>query len=245
MNRKIDAKKAVQIMPDIWWVGWPDFHAGFSNNPYLIIDGQEVILIDPGSALDEHWAVVKSKIESIVPLEKITMVICTHQDPDICASLPYLEKAIGVNKFEIVTTDRTSLFIPYYNVRTEVTTVEDGNSIEVGEQGRELVFITSPYLHFPGAMVVYDSLRKVLFSSDIFAAFSVDWNLYANEFYLEAVKVFSQPYLSSKRHLINFLDKIKDLDLELICPQHGSLIVKEQIPALFEMMRNLEVGIWK
>jgi len=34
MAEKIDPEKAVQIMPDIWWVGWPDYKAGFSNNPY-------------------------------------------------------------------------------------------------------------------------------------------------------------------------------------------------------------------
>jgi len=202
-------------------------------------------LIDPGSALDAHWSIVKRKIESIVPLEKITMAIVTHQDPDLCAFLPYVEKAVGVDNFEIVATDRTSLFVPYYNVKTEVTTVEDGDSLEIGEQGRELVFITSPYLHFPGAMVVYDTLRKVLFTSDIFAAFSIDWSLYANEYYLEAVKIFAQPYLPSKQHLLNFLEKIKDLDIELICPQHGSIIPRKKIPELFKMMSELEVGVWK
>ncbi|MHA1244854.1 MAG: MBL fold metallo-hydrolase [Candidatus Heimdallarchaeota archaeon] len=242
---KIDPETAIEIRPNVWWLGWPDYEAGFSNNPYLIKDGDEVIVIDPGSALDKHWAIVKRKIESIVPLNKITMVIATHQDPDLCAAIPLIEKEVGVNHFEMVTTDRTSLFIPYYNVKTEVTKVHDNEILEIGDSGRELLIITSPYLHFPGAFTVYDKKEKLLFSSDIFGAFSVDWSLYANDHYIEAIKSFSETYLPDKRHLLNYLEKIKDLDIEMICPQHGSLIPREKIKDIIEAMKDLEVGIWK
>ena len=240
---KIDPEKAVELLPGLYWIGWPDKDAGFSNNPYLLIDEEEVIVFDPGSRLDVHWGWVKKKIESIVPLNKITAVIVHHQDPDLCAAIPLIEEAVGVNNFEIITTERNSFFIPYYGVRTEVTTVEDGDIIKVGDD-RELQFITSPYLHFPGAMVTYDRKEKVLFSSDIFGAFSVDWNLYANEYYVEAMKVFAQPYFPDKRHVHNFLNKIEPLELEMICPQHGSIIPKERIKEIIDALRELEVGVW-
>ncbi|MHA1210891.1 MAG: MBL fold metallo-hydrolase [Candidatus Heimdallarchaeota archaeon] len=241
----IDPDKAIEIRPGIWWIGWPDYKAGFSNNPYLIIDGNEVIVIDPGSAMDEHWAIVKRKIESIVSLNKITMIIATHQDPDLCAAIPLIEKELGVNNFELVTTDRTSLLLPYYNIRTEITIIEDGDRMEIGDSGRELLFITSPYLHFPGAFTIYDTKEKILFSSDIFAAFSIDWNLYANEFYIEAIKSFAEPYLSDNRHIRNFLKKLEQIEIDVICPQHGSIILKDKIPEMLEVMKNLEVGEWK
>ncbi|MBN1330294.1 MAG: MBL fold metallo-hydrolase [Candidatus Heimdallarchaeota archaeon] len=241
----IDPYKAIEIKPNVWWIGLPDFKAGFSYNPYLIKDGNEVIIIDPGSALDEHWQLVKNKIESIIPLEEITMIIATHQDPDLCAAIPLIEKEVGVNNFELVTTDRTSLFIPYYNIKTDVTIIEDGDIMEVGDSNRKLLFITSPYLHFPGAFTVYDTKEKILFSSDIFGAFSVDWHLYANTFYLEAIKSFAEPYLPDRRHVINYLKKIQYLDIEMICPQHGSIVKREQIPNVIDLLSTLEVGIWE
>ncbi len=241
----IDPEKAVEVKPNLWWIGWPDYDAGFSNNPYLLIEGDEVVLFDPGSRFDTHWGWVKKKIESIIPVSKITMVVVHHQDPDLCAAIPLVEEEIGVNNFEIVTTERTSLFIPYYGVKTEVTAVDDGESIEIGTEGRELLFITSPYLHFPGAMVTYDTKEKVLFSSDIFAGFSLDWSLYANEYYLEAMKVFSQPYLSDTRHVKNFLRKIEGLDIDMICPQHGSILQGEIIQKAIDTLRDLEVGVWE
>ncbi len=242
---EIDPKKAIEIRPGVWWLGWPDYDAGFSNNPYLILEGDEVILIDPGSRLEEHWNWVRKKIESVVPIEKITMVIVHHQDPDLCAAIPLIEEIVGVNNFEIVTSERTSLFIPYYGVRTEVTPVDDGDEIEIGTNGRTLRFITTPYLHFPGAIVTYDNKEKILFSSDIFGGFSVNWNLYADEYYAEAVKAFAQPYFADKRHVDNFLRKIKDLDIDLICPQHGSIITKDRIPEVINALKDLEVGVWK
>ncbi len=241
---EIDPETAVEIKPDLWWVGWPDYHAGFSNNPYLIVEEDQVILIDPGSRHEDHWGWVKRKIESVVPLSSITMIIVHHQDPDLCAAIPLIEEEVGVGNFEIVTTERTALFIPYYGVKTEVTSVEDGTVLELTE-GHELKFITTPYLHFPGAMVTYDTKYKVLFSSDIFAGFSIDWSLYANEYYLEAMKVFSQPYLSHHKHVLNFLRKIEDLDIDMICPQHGSIIPRDRVREAIETLRDLEVGIWE
>ncbi len=241
---QIDSEKAVEVKPGIWWIGWPDYDAGFSNNPYLLIEDKEVILFDPGSRLEAHWGIVKRKIESIVPLNKVTMVIVHHQDPDLCAAIPFVEEAVGINNLEIVTTERTAIFIPYYDVKTKVTPIDDGDVIEIGSGGRELLFITSPYLHFPGAMVTYDVKEKVLFSSDIFGAFSLDWSLYANEYYLEAMKVFAEPYFSDTRHVHNFLQKIEKLEIEMICPQHGSIIPKERVNEAIETLRNLEVGVW-
>ena len=77
----LEDKDAVRIMENLWWIGWPDRNAGFSNNPYLLIDEDVVVLLDPGSGLDEHWKIVKRKIESVVPISKVTTVIVHHQDP--------------------------------------------------------------------------------------------------------------------------------------------------------------------
>ncbi|MHA2171007.1 MAG: oxygen-binding di-iron domain-containing protein [Candidatus Kariarchaeaceae archaeon] len=243
--RTINPEEAYEIKRGVWWVGWPDHNAGFSNNPYLMIEGDEVVLFDPGSRLEEHWNAVKKKIESVIPLEKITMIIVHHQDPDLCASIPFIEEIKGINNFELVTTPRSALFLPYYGIQTEVTTVNDGDTIEIGTNGRKLKFITSPYLHSPGAMTTYDPKEKILFSSDIFGAFSIDWSLFANEHYIEAMKSFLEPYMSGKNHVVNFLNKLGDYEIKTICPQHGSIIIEEKVKEAIEVLYNLEVGIWK
>ena len=41
-----------KIAEGIYWVGGIGQDGGLHCNPYLIIDGEEAVLIDPGSVLD-------------------------------------------------------------------------------------------------------------------------------------------------------------------------------------------------
>lgn len=38
---RLDDKNAIEIADNIWWVGFADYEAGFSNNPYLLVAGDE------------------------------------------------------------------------------------------------------------------------------------------------------------------------------------------------------------
>ncbi|MHA1305059.1 MAG: MBL fold metallo-hydrolase, partial [Candidatus Heimdallarchaeaceae archaeon] len=169
-----DETISYEIAPGVHWVGFADHKAGFSNNPYLIIDDDGTgILIDPGSRADEHFSIVKGKVEKLIAFDKIKYIIVHHQDPDLCASLPLFEDLIGVDNVSIITTLRTSLFIPYYGSKAEIIIVEDGDEFEL-PSGRKLKFITTPYVHFAGSFVTFDTKEQILFSSDIFAAFSLE-----------------------------------------------------------------------
>ncbi|MHA1821693.1 MAG: MBL fold metallo-hydrolase [Promethearchaeota archaeon] len=241
----MDEDKAIEVNDGIYWIGFGDDKAGFSNNPYLIVEGDSVVLIDPGSRRPEHFNLVKKKIESVVPIEKINMIIVHHQDPDLCASIPLFEEIIGVNNFELISTMRTSLLIPYYDIKTEITTIEDGDIVEL-DNGRQLLFLTAPYLHFAGSHVTYDKKTKTLFSGDIFGAFTANWKLYADENYIEAMRAFIEPYIAHKSAIDSFVKKVVDnkLEIDMICPQHGSVIKKDMVPKVIDAIQKFEVGTW-
>lgn len=122
--------------------------------------------------------------------------------------------------------------------------VDDGDTLELSS-GRKFIFITTPYVHFAGSMVTYDTKTKTLFSSDIFAAFSFNWTLYAdeNEYYIEAFKAFTEPYIGCKEPLLSALEKASKVPIERICPQHGSVIDKD-IEKYILAAKNLDVGAW-
>ena len=246
-NGLTNSDKAELIIDDIYWVGFSDTEAGFSNNPYLVVDPEMTILFDPGPAYLPFWSIIKKKIESVIDsLANIDLIVVHHQDPDLCAAIPLIEKEVGVDNFEIMTTWRTSLFIRYYGVHTEVTPIEDGDALELSN-GRQLKFITTPYLHFAGAMTTLDTKTKTLFSSDIFGAFSSDWSLYANEYYHEAVKAFTEPYIGSAAAVKYAVNKFRQLDVDRIAPQHGSIIDKRKgadIAKYLDILENIEVGKW-
>ena len=143
---------------------------------------------------------------------------------------------------KLVAQTRTALFMRYYDAKSEVISVEDGDEIEL-KSGRKLTFYTTPYVHFAGAMVTYDSKTKTVFSSDIFGAFSIDWSLYANEYYVEAFKAFTEPYIGSKDALQYAVNKLKTLEIERICPQHGS-VIDTDIGKYVQAAEDMEVGVW-
>lgn len=238
----IDTTKAVEIAKGVYWIGFYDEKAGFHCNPYLIVDGDEAILFDPGSVQD--FPGVLSKVCKIVDLDQISHIVVTHQDPDLCGAIPKFEELIyGVGgECKIVTSTRASLLISYYGVRSKFYCVDqEGWSLKL-RSGRELKFISTPFLHFPGAFVTYDSKTKILFSGDIFGAFSFTWELYANEHYIEAMNAFSENYLPSNEIVRHAMRKIEKYDISMIAPQHGSIINKD-IQKHIDALKELECGI--
>ncbi len=239
-----NTNKAVEIADNIFWVGIKDQANGLHCNPYLIIDGSEGVLIDPGSPLDfEH---VLANVTSLIPLENIKYIILQHQDPDLCASTPLFEQQ-GLQA-EVATHWRTSNMIKYYGITSPFYIVNQNEFKLTFGNNRTLIFHPTPYLHFPGAITTYDPLSKLLFSSDLFGAFSNNWYLFADEIdtdnresYLESMKTFHEHYMPSNDIIRPVMEKFLKMDITMIAPQHGS-IIRKNLTKHITTLRDLECG---
>lgn len=230
-------RKIKEIADGIYWVGVYENAVGLQCNPYLLVEQDEAVLIDPGSVLDFEY--VFKNIESIIPIQKIKYVVLHHQDPDFCSSVPLFEKAGA--KFTIVTTWRTQTLVKYYGVTSKYYLL-DVNDFKLNlNSGRELQFIPTPYLHFAGAFVTYDKQSKILFSSDLFGGFSNNGELYAGKDYMEKMKAFHEHYMPSNDILRPVMQLLLLMDIHLIAPQHGCIIHTE-IPQYIKALRDLECG---
>jgi len=238
-----DYEKPIKIGQNIWWVGYVIPDDPFQCHVYLIENGNESILIDPGSKIT--WNVTRKKILEIIPLENIKYIIAHHQDPDIVSCLDELFKEIGVKDRYILTHWRTQGLLKHYNWGIEFIDIEDKNW-EFKIKDRKLEFIFTPYMHFPGAFCTYDVKTKTLFSSDIFGAFTPKFSLYAKnpKEYFEQMKPFHTHYMPNKIIVNHGLDEITKKDIDLIAPQHGSIIKKEMITYIINSLRELDVGIF-
>jgi diguanylate cyclase (GGDEF)-like protein len=219
------------------WVGAGDVESNLQCNPYLLLDGDEAVLFDPGSVLDVER--VAANVSSIVPLDKVKYVVLHHQDPDLASAVPRLE-ALGM-RFTIVTHWRTWSLVRFYGVNSPAYMLDEhGYSLTLAT-GRVLQFIPTPYLHFPGAVATYDKKAKFLLSSDLFGAFQPAWSLYADDGYMEGMKTFHEHYMPSHEILKPVMELFSCLELSAILPQHGSIILKN-IPEYIETLKNLECG---
>lgn len=229
--------RTAEIAEGIYWVGGCAQDGGLHCNPYLIVDGDEGVLIDPGSVLD--FADVYENVCRIIPLEKIKYVVLHHQDPDFCSAVPLFEKAGA--KFEVVTHWRTQTLIKYYGIQSEYYIINENEFKLTLASGRTLGFVLTPYLHFPGAFTTYDDQTKILFTSDLFGAFSYEWSLYAKDDYLEKMKTFHEHYMPSNSILRPVMELFLGMDIAMIAPQHGS-IIKHNIVSYIKTLRDLECG---
>ena len=235
MSENYDAP--VKIAEGNFWVGFTKAESALRTNVYLIESGDEITIIDPGSVL--YFDAFYKQISAQFDVKKIKHFICNHQDPDVCANLPLWEQKVSGAK--IYGHTKSNILIAHYGVKSELVNV-DLTGMELKLPDRILKFIFMPYMHSPGEIMVYDTKTKVLFSGDIFGGLSMDWDLYANQDYLGAMDSFMENYMPSHEIVSTNLKKLDGLDIEMIAPQHGSIIPKEKVASFIKELSDLECG---
>ncbi|MBI5756152.1 MAG: MBL fold metallo-hydrolase [Nitrospirae bacterium] len=223
--REMDISQPVEVVPGIWWIGAEDEDSHLKCHSYLLVDGEDAVLFEPGSLL--HHQSIFQRVIKIVPLRKIRHIVLTHQDTDVCGSLPAWEMAFNSIPFHIVTHSRTVVFIKQYGISFPIYPIDQMYWNLKLSSGRILRFIFAPWCHSPGTFMTYDEKSRSLFSGDIFGAITNKWSFYADHFYVEAMRSFHDDYMASTRHLQYAMSKLAPLSIDRILPQHGSIINRD------------------
>ncbi len=238
----IDGNEPVLLFQEdlhkIYWVGISN-ETAFRCNVYLIIDGDEAIVVDPGSR--SFFAQVQSNIEKLIPLTNIIGLILCHQDPDVAASM--VDWLAFNSEIKIISSNRTNVLLPHYGVE-EYDFFDIGESNFTFKSGRELQFIEAPFLHFPGAFTTLDLTSNFLFSGDIWAALDIDWKLIVDDFdeHCMNMDLFHLSYMASNIATRGFANKLDGLEIDAILPQHGSILDKDNVEDAKEYLKNLQCG---
>ena len=238
---KIDYNSPVAATREIYWVGFYDEKAHLHCNPYLIIDDEDIIFIDPGSI--PHFPIVMRKVMELVNPEDITYVIAQHQDPDVCGNLAVVEDVINRNDLKIVAHSNCARLIRHLGLRSDFYIVDENDYALTLKSGRRLEFLFTPYMHSPGAIATYDPKTRSLFTSDIFAAISQDWSLFAEGDFLTPMEPFHQKYIPSNQILKNCMERFEKMDLDRVLPQHGSILEGRDIEKAIAHLKDLPCGI--
>ena len=238
---------AVEIAPGIFWVGFYDAPSGLHCNPYLIVDNDEAVVIDGGSRPDFATVMLKILQTGIVP-GQIKALIYQHYDPDLCGSAPNFEDAIGHEDLQIISASENMMFIRHYAVSSPLVSLSKLKFEYTFSSGRKLQFIKTPYSHSAGSFMTFDSRSGVLFSSDLFGSYGLDWQLYlqlADECIecknlsqcprklpncpINDILNFHRKIMTSTRALGYSLEQMTNIPFKILAPQHGSIINDKQI----------------
>ena len=154
----------------------------------------------------------------------------SHQDPDIASSLPLWNSCNDTIEWHIPSLWEG--FIRHYGaLDAEFVSIPDaGGSMVIG--GRKLEIIPAHYLHASANFHVYDPESKVYFSGDVRAALlppgHTMWagrhgpvSAKAFDEHIEHAKYFHQRWMPSNAAKRDWIDRVRQLDIDFLCPQHG------------------------
>ena len=239
---QINISEAVEIAPRVWWVSTLLVGDKFQCHVYLIEQGDQSVLIDPGSALTAEEVI--RKVDSVIGLENVRWLVCSHQDPDIIGALPALV-ARGLHpEAAIVTHWRDEDMIRDSGTPLTYWRIEE-HDWRLALEDRTLQFVRTPYLHFADAFVTFDEMSGTLFSSDLFGGFTDDRSLFATSVaYFDSIRAFHEHYMPSREILAHALEQLRELPIRRIAPQHGQVIPEDLVAPIMDLLEKLECGIY-
>ena len=241
-------KKIAESGNHCWWfIGRdPDKSpAVIDTNEFLIISDNDALMTDPGGY--ELFPSVVRAASEIIDITQISKFYCSHQDPDIMSSLPLWMGLCAKSKIYMpwIWTSFIAHFGHEY-VESFVSIPDEGMSIPIGIGERSVQLIPAHYLHSSGTFSLYDPAVKLLFTGDIGAALLPpnETGLYVEDFdkHIRYMEKFHRRWMPSNRAKNNWISRVRKLDIDMLCPQHGALFRGENIGRFFDWLENLDVG---
>jgi flavorubredoxin len=228
------------------FLGWEEKEEEIvQTNQYLILDGNEGILLDPGGA--HVFPRVMSNVAEVVDLSGIKHIFYTHQDPDVTSGI-LLWLSICENA-KIYISSLWVRFLPHFGIYDQKRIVpipDKGTKIKL-LSGNELEILPAHFLHSTGNFVLYDPVAKILFSGDIGAAVFEKGKRYRYvddfERHLPLMEAFHKRYMSSNTACKKWVDMVSKRKIDMIAPQHGAVFRGESVKKFLEWFRNLRCGV--
>jgi flavorubredoxin len=213
------------------------------TNHHLIVHGPDAMLIDPGG--HKAYPDVLQQLGAQVPGGELTHLFCTHQDPDIVAALNGWLTTTAATAY---ISELWLRFIPHFGIDEVIADrvvgiPDEGFRLPFGDS--YLVVLPAHFLHSCGNFNVYDPTARVLYSGDLGSSIGpryVQVTRFAEHIaYLEP---FHRRYMGSRRMLRAWVAMVRQLDVDVVAPQHGAFFVGRRMVAdLLAWLDELECGI--
>ncbi len=224
-----------RIVNNVYWVGKNDWelrqfhgyeystHKGSSYNSYLIQEEKTVLIDTVFQPFSKEFI---DNLATEIDLKSIDYIIMNHAEPDHSGAISELLRLIPGTPVYCTENGVKSLkgqFHGEWNFRT----VKTGDKLDLGN-GKELIFIQAPMLHWPDSMFCYMTKDNILFSNDAFGQHFCTELLFndlvnQSELYQEAVKYYANILTPFSSLVLKKIEEVLkfNLPVDFICPSHG------------------------
>lgn len=238
--------QAVEIAPDVYWVGRRRGQM-LESNVFLLVFRKGIkevrLLVDPGPP--EDFAIISRKVEAVIEsVDRIDYVFLNHHDPDVAGNAATIQQRS--RSCQVICSEDTFRHARFYGLDAKrVMAVESfPGGVCTLPTGHALTFVPTPFCHTRGAVSLYDPASRVLFSGDLFGGARAP-QLVASELSWSGIEMFHQIYMPSQRALSLAAGRVQRLSPspQLIAPQHGALIMGNDVGRFVNRVGRLEVGL--
>lgn len=224
-----------KVTEDLYWIGGDDHRLhlfenihpiprGVSYNSYLLLD-KKTVLFDT-----VDWSIGRQfleNLEHVLDGRPLDYMVINHMEPDHAAMI---EKVmLRYPKVKVISSEKAFYFMNQFGFhidssKTEV--VKEGDKKSFGKH--EILFVAAPMVHWPEAMVSFDTTNGVLFSADAFGSFgALDGKLFNDEVNFDrdwiddARRYYTNIVGKYGPHVQALLKKAAGIDIKIVCPLHG------------------------
>ena len=223
-----------KVTEDLYWVGANDHRLnlfenihpisrGVSYNSYLLMD-KKTVLFDT-----VDWSVCRQFLENVKAVldgRNLDYLVINHMEPDHAASIE--EILLRYPKVKVISTEKAFMLMHQFgfDVEERKEVVKEGDVKSFGKH--TVTFVSAPMVHWPEAMVTFDTTNGVLFAADAFGSFgALDGKLFNDEVNFdrdwidEARRYYTNIGGKYGPHVQALLKKAAGIDIKIICPLHG------------------------
>ena len=226
-----------KVTDDLYWIGGSDrrlalfenvypIPRGVSYNSYVLLDEKTVLLDTVDASISGLFF---ENLEYVLNGRTLDYLIVNHMEPDHCAVIGDVVRRYPDVKL-VCNAKTVPMLKQFFNFPVEDRTVivKEMDTLCTGKH--TFAFVMAPMVHWPEAMVSYDTVDKILFSADGFGSFgAINGNLFADEVNFErdwlddARRYFINIVGKYGVQVQNLLKKAATLESKMICPLHGPI----------------------
>lgn len=230
---------SLKLKENFYWIGAQDkdlrvfdiimeTQYGTSYNSFLLKTSEGVVLFE--TVKEKFCEQYLEKIKTLVDISEIKYIVVNHTEPDHAGSVERILKLVP--NVKII---GSPIAIKYLNnicnCEFDSITVKDHFEYKIGEY--TLQFKCVPFLHWPDSIYTYIKELNTLVTCDSFGAHYAFDDVLSSKVtnesdYMDAYKYYYDMIMGPfKKYVLSALDKISDLNIDLICTGHGPVIDKD------------------